>query len=184
MQATNSNKQSQSYQEESSSSSGNNKRMLSSAKSSACASQHQQQSHQSNHSRTTAHEYVNVKNPCRRNSQAATQNAKPLYRSESVHRAQMLPSSAVKNRNDHKNDNHQQDYSNDMNRGYHESRHNGKPMTDIYADDAAEVKNQIILNKPFLFLLLIFFFFVSYLSLSLLCLWNEYSSFLMNHTHH
>lgn len=147
MQATNNNrKQSQSHQEEGCSS-NNNKRMISSAKSNACASQHQQQSHPSNHSRmttttTSTHEYVNVKNPCRRNSQSASQNAKPLYRSESVQRAQMMPSSAVKSRNDHRNDNHQQDSSNDMNRGCHEPRHNGKPMTDIYADDAAEVKTK------------------------------------------
>lgn len=144
MQATN-NKQS--HQEDS------NKRMLSSAKSGACAPQHQQQ--QSHHSRmsTAAHEYVNVKNPCRRNSQAAAQNTKPLYRSESVHRAQMMPSSAVKCRNDHhKNDNHHQDSrssggSNDMNRACHESRHNGNPMTDIYADDAAEVKKTTTNNS-------------------------------------
>lgn len=138
-QATNkqSQLQSHSHQEENNS---NNKRMISSAKSSACASQHQQQSH---HSRTT-HEYVNVKNPCRRNSQPVSQNPKPLYRSESVqHRSQMMPSSVVKCRNDHKNDNHQQDFSNDMNRACHESRHNGKPMTDIYADDdLAEVKKK------------------------------------------
>lgn len=142
-QATNNNKQSHSHQEENSS---NNKRMLSSAKSSACASQHQQQSH---HSRT-AHEYVNVKNPCRRNSQPVSQNLKPLYRSESVqHRAaQVMPSSAVKCRNDHRNDNHQHDSSNDLNRACHnESRHNGNPMTDIYADDAAEVKQKKITNN-------------------------------------
>lgn len=160
MQATN--KQSQSYQEENS----NNKRMLSSAKSSACASQHQLQSH---HSRTS-HEYVNVKNPCRRNSQPAAQNAKPLYRSESVHRAQMMSSSATKCRNDHKNDSHQQDFNGDLNRACHDSRHNGKPMPDIYADDAAEVKQKIIITiNRFQLVLLVFFILSVVGNVSLFC---------------
>lgn len=140
-QATNNNKQSHSHQEENIS--GNNKRMLSSSKSNACASQqHQQQSH---HSRSS-HEYVNVKNPNRRNSQSVAQqnNPKPLYRSESVqHRAMPPPSSAaVKCRNDHKNENHhhQQQYDSSHHHDGINHRHNGKPTaTDIYADDAAEV---------------------------------------------
>lgn len=150
------NKQSHSHPEENSANNNiNNKKMLSSAKSSACASQHhhlhqQQQSHHSSRP-PTHHEYVNVKSPSRRISQQpiAQNPAKALYRSESMqqHRSQamMMSSSSAaagagKSRNDHKNDSHQQDSNRDMNRACHESRHNGNPMTDIYADDAAEVK--------------------------------------------
>lgn len=149
------NKQSHSHPEENS---ANNKKMPSSAKSSACASQHHpQQSHHSSRPQSH-HEYVNVKNPTRRNSQQPIQQnpAKALYRSESMqqHRSQVMMSSssaaaaAAKGRHDHRNDNHQLDPSHDMNRACHEARHNGNPMADIYADDAAEVKTIKQTNKP------------------------------------
>lgn len=99
-------------------------------KSGACASQHQ-----SHHSRN---EYVNVKSQCRRDSQSALQNSKPSYRCEVASGHQVMPS-AAKCRNDYKSDNYPQDINNDS-RLSNESRHNGTSMTDIYADDSAEVK--------------------------------------------
>lgn len=114
----------------------NNKRLLS-TKSGASASTATAQ-HQSHHSRM-ANEYVNVKSQCRRNSQSALQNQKPVYRSESSSGHQLMAMGA-KCRNDHKIDGHNQDASGD-NRHNNEHRQNGAPMTDIYADDdLAEVK--------------------------------------------
>lgn len=105
-------------------------------KSSACASSQQ---HQSHHSRMT-NEYVNVKSQCRRDSQTALQNSKPSYRCETASGHQVMPS-AAKCRKDYKSDNYQQqqqDINNDS-RLSNESRRNGTSMTDIYADDSAEV---------------------------------------------
>lgn len=128
-------KQSQPHQEE------NNKQLLSTAKSGAGASAHQQQSH---HSRM-AHEYVNVKSPCRRESQSALPNQKPVYRSEAASGHQLMATGA-KYRNDHKIDGHHSDSSGDnrVNSSDHQQqqRQNGAPMSDIYADDdLAEVNS-------------------------------------------
>lgn len=135
IQATNKQAQSHQLQHEE-----NTKRMLSAAKSSACTSQQQQQQQQSHHSRMT-HEYVNVKSQCRRDSQSALPNSKPSHRSEVASGHQVMPS-AAKCRNDYKSDNYQhQDTSNDNRGSSNEQRHghNGATMTDIYADDLAEV---------------------------------------------
>lgn len=108
-----------------------NKRMLSSVgptKASGSASHH------------TRMTYENVKSQCRRESQT---NQK--YRSESSSGHQLMASGA-KCRNDHKSDIYQQDQSND-NRLNSNQRHNGVPMTDIYADDLAEVINTLITFK-------------------------------------
>lgn len=121
----------------------NSKRMLSPTKSSACASQHQ-----SHHSRQMANEYVNVKSQCRRDSQTALQNPKHSNRCETSSGHQVMPS-ATKSRNDYKSDMYQQETSNDC-RHNNESRHNNTaPMTDIYADDLAEVKCYIKITEQF-----------------------------------
>lgn len=137
IQATSKQSQSQQFHHEE-----NNKRLLSTTatKSGASASSTMsaQQQHQSHHSRM-AHEYVNVKNQCRRDSQSALQNQKPVYRSESSSGHQLM-APAAKCRSDHKIDSHNNQDTSGDNRFNNDQRQNGAPTTDIYADDLAEVK--------------------------------------------
>lgn len=145
IQATSKQSQSHQLQQEE-----NNKRLLSSTKSGASASTaaaaaaaaaaptSTTASHQSHHGRM-ANEYVNVKSQCRRDSQSALQHQKPAYRCESSSGQQFMATGA-KCRNDHKIDGHNQDISGDNRLSIADQRQNGVPMTDIYADDLAEVK--------------------------------------------
>lgn len=140
IQATSKQSQSQQFHQEE-----NNKRLLSTTVSatksgaSASSTMSAQQQHQSHHSRM-ANEYVNVKNQCRRDSQSALQNQKPVYRSESSSGHQLMAPGA-KHRSDHKIDGHNNQDTSGDNRFNNDQRQNGAPMTDIYADDdLAEVK--------------------------------------------
>lgn len=144
IQATSKQSQSHQLQQQQQQQEENNKRLLS-TKSGASASSATAQ-HQSHHSRM-ANEYANVKSQCRRNSQSALQNQKPVHRSESSSGHQLMAMGA-KCRNDHKIDGNNQDASGD-NRHNNEHRQNGAPVTDIYADDdLAEVKNDAnVINK-------------------------------------
>lgn len=137
IQATSKQSQSQQLHQEE-----NNKRLLSTTVSatksvaSASSTMSAQQQHQSHHSRM-ANEYVNVKNQCRRDSQSALQ--KPVYRSETSSGHQLMAPGA-KSRSDHKIDSHNNQDTSGDNRFNNDQRQNGAPMTDIYADDLAEVK--------------------------------------------